>query len=79
MVLYLNSTAGSRNLNEAFEGVVDAAFELKFVSKDTKINFKDELAAIGVKVDRAFEDQYLDLDNELTTLYKLKKLGGVPI
>ena len=63
------------NLKQAFEGVFEAAVELKFVAKDAKISFKDELATIGVNVDRTFEDQYLKLDNKLTTLYKLKKIG----
>ena len=32
-------------------------------------------AAIQVKVDAAFKDQYLELDNKLTSVYKLQKLG----
>ena len=65
-----------KTLKEAFEEVVNATTELKFVVKNAKINFKDELTTIKVNVDRALEDQFLKLDNKLTTLYKLQNLDS---
>ena len=43
--------------------------------KDTNVNFKEELAAIGVNVDGVFKEQYIMLDNKLSSLHKLPKLG----
>ena len=63
-----------RNLKEAFEGVVNAAVELKFISKDVKTSFKNELAIIGVNIDKPFEDKYLELDNKLNSIYKLPRI-----
>ena len=39
-----------RNLKEAFEGVVNATVELRFMAKDVKTCFKNELAIIEVDI-----------------------------
>ena len=41
-----------RNHKEAFEGVVDATVNLKFVASDAKMSFKDEMAAIRDDIGR---------------------------
>ena len=66
----LNVGLMRRNLKEAFEEVVDTAMDLRFITKDVKPSFKNELAIIGVNIDRTFEGKYLELDSELTSMYK---------
>ena len=46
--------------------------ELKFVAQDDGFSLKDVSDAMGIKI----EDQYHELDNILTNLYRLQKLGG---
>ena len=59
-----------RNIKEEFEGVVNAAVELSFMDKDVKTIFKNELAIIMFNIDKTFEGKYLELDSELTSMYK---------
>ena len=62
-----------RNLKEAFEGVMDAVIDLKFATNNAKVGLKDELVAIEVNIGNNFEDQYIELDNKLTNMYKLQR------
>ena len=55
----LNVGLMRRNLKKAFEGVVDATKELKFVAKYVKTSLRNELAIIGVSIGETFEGKYL--------------------
>ena len=58
-----------------FEGVVDAVVKLRSMAPNVKSILRNELATIGVYIDKAFQDKYLELDGRLTSIYKLQKLG----
>ena len=62
-----------RNLNEEFEGVMDAVIDLKFATNNAKVSLKDELVAIEVNIGNNVEDLYIELDNKLTNMYKLQR------
>ena len=65
-----------RSLRKLCEEVIDSAVELRVADKDNDINFKEELATIGVGIGWTFEDQYCQPDNKISSLYKLQSLGG---
>ena len=48
-----------RNLKWVFEGVVNAMMELRLMAKGVETSFKNELAIIGVNIDKTFEGKIL--------------------
>ena len=66
-----NAVILKETLKEAFEEVNDAVYKLKSVVMKVKIDFEYELRTIEVIVDQNFEDQFLNLDNKLTTLCRI--------
>ena len=63
MAKLVNIVLMGENLKEAFEGVVEATIELKFVAENVKVSFKDKLATMGVDIDRTFDGDHHITEN----------------
>ena len=49
--------------------------DLRSMTADVETSSKNELDIIRINVDITFEDEYLQLDGTLTSIYKLQRLG----